>query len=85
MNLNYECPNCGSDSMYYNGENYECPNCDYIGDGKNISIQTIEHLSSDNRCPICGSFNLKNLFYDKKKQGHTFECQKCYNLWNEMD
>ncbi len=27
--LNTECPNCGDEGAYHNGQVYECPNCDY--------------------------------------------------------
>ena len=29
MNLNVDCPNCGSESAFHNGVNYECPECDH--------------------------------------------------------
>lgn len=35
MNLNTECPKCGSESAYHNGVNYECPECDYEWDDGN--------------------------------------------------
>jgi len=29
MDLNVDCPKCGSESAYHNGVCYECPNCDH--------------------------------------------------------
>ena len=27
--MNTECPKCGAEDAYFNGEYYECPNCDH--------------------------------------------------------
>ena len=37
--MNVECPKCGSEDAYFNGECYECPCCDYEWEVDNCEVE----------------------------------------------
>ena len=47
--MNTECPKCGSEDAFFNGECYVCPCCDYEWEADNCELEECEYYLLTNR------------------------------------